>query len=60
MSTTSQCAPLHLYPSSIGLNIVDTLKQTKSMKKSTLDLTSIDFDNMEVIDDKYLPSFFLR
>ena len=54
----SQRPPLHPSPSSIGLTIVDTLKLTKSRKRSKSDLASIGFDNIDVCDVKYLPSSF--
>lgn len=40
------------------MNIVNALKQTKSRKNSKSDLASNNFDNIEVQDVKYLPSFF--
>lgn len=50
----STCSPIPI-DSSIGLNIVDTLKQIKSRKMSkSYDLTTY----IEVIDDKHLPSSF--
>ena len=56
--TLSQRPPLHPSSSSIGLTIVDALKFTKSRKMSKLDLAFIDFNNIDVRDVKYLPSFF--
>ena len=50
----SQRPPLHPSPSSI----VDTLKLTKSKKRSKSNPASIDFDNIDVHDVKYLPSSF--
>ena len=57
-NTPFQRPPLHPSPSSIRLTIVDALKLTKSRKKSKSYLASIDFDNIDVYDMKYLPSFF--
>jgi len=54
----SQRPLLHPSPSSIGLTMVDALKLTKSRETSNFDLTSIDFDNIDVHDDKYLLAFF--
>lgn len=54
----SQSPPLHHFSSLMNMNIVNALKQTKSMKKSKLDLMSFDFDNIEVQDVKYLSFFF--
>ena len=50
--------PLHPSSSSLCLNIVDALKLTKSRRRSKLDNTKIDFDNIDVRDVKYLPSSF--
>ena len=54
----SQRPPLYPSPLSIGLTIADALKLTKSRKISKSDLTSIDSDNIDVRDVKYLPSSF--
>lgn len=44
--------------SCFGLNIVEALKLAKSRKWSKFNLTTIDFDCIDVRDDKYLlPSF---
>jgi hypothetical protein len=56
--SVSQRPPLHNFSSSVSMNIVDALKQTKSRKRSKSDLASIDFDSIEVRDVKYLPSSF--
>ena len=54
----SQRPPLHPSSSSIRLTMVDALKLTKSRKRSKSDLASIDFDNIDVRNVKYLPSSF--
>ena len=56
--TPSQRPPLHPLASSSNLNIVEALKLTKSKKRSKFDLTTIDFDNIDVRDVKYLPPSF--
>jgi hypothetical protein len=56
--SVSQRFPLHNFSSSVGMNIVDALKQTKFRKRSKSDFASIDFDNIEVRDVKYMPSSF--
>lgn len=54
---------LYLTSSSLGLNVVIALKQTKCAKWSKLNLASIDFDNIEIHKVKYMPTslkgFFL-
>lgn len=52
--TPSQHLFLHPFLSSLGDDIVDTLEHAKSRKKFKLDLASIDFDNIEVCDVKYI------
>ena len=54
----SQRPPLHPSPSSIRLTIVNALKLTKSRKISKSDLASIDYNNIDVCDVKYLQFFF--
>jgi hypothetical protein len=54
----SQRPPLHPSPSSIGLTMIDALKLTKSRERSKSEFASIDFDNIDVRDVKYLPSYF--
>ena len=56
--TPSQRPPLHPCVSSSSLNIVEVLKLTKSRKRSKSNLTTIDFDNIDVRDVKYLPPSF--
>jgi hypothetical protein len=54
----SQRPPLHPSSSSSSFNIVDTLKMTKSRRRSKSDLTAIGFDSIDVREVKYLsPSF---
>ena len=55
---SSQRPHLHPSSSSSSFNIVNTLKMTKSRRRSKSDLTVIDFDNINVRDVKYLPSSF--
>lgn len=46
------------FPILFKLNIVEAFKLTKFRKRSKLDLATIDFENLEVCDVKYLsPSF---
>jgi len=40
------------------LRILDDLNSTKPRKKLKSNFATIDFDNIEVHDVKYLPSFF--
>jgi hypothetical protein len=54
----SQRPPLHPSPSSIGLTMIDALKLTKLRKRSKSEFASIDFDNIDVRDVKYLLSYF--
>lgn len=54
----SPCPPLHHFSSSLGLNIVKALKVIRFKKGSKSDLNTIDFDNINVHDVKYLPSYF--
>lgn len=56
--TLSQHPPLHAHPSSISLNILDALKHTKYRKRSKSKIAFVDFNNIELRDDKYLPSYF--
>ena len=44
----SQRPPLHHSSSSSSFNIVDTLKMTKSRRRSRSNLTAIDFDSIDV------------
>ena len=46
------------FPSSSSFNIIDALKLTKSRRISNSDLTTIDFDSIDVCDVRYLPLFF--
>ena len=56
--SSSQRPPLHPHSSSSCFNIVDALKMTKSKRRSKYDLTTIDFDTIDVCEIKYLlPSF---
>ena len=52
--STSQRPLLHPSLSSLGFNIVDALKMTKSRRRSKFDDPAIDFDNIDVRDVKYL------
>ena len=52
---SSQPPPLHLSSSSSSFHIVNALKMTKSKRRSKSDLTTIDFDSIDVRDVKYLP-----
>ena len=54
----SQRPPLHHFSSSSGFNIVDTLKMTKSRRRSRSNLTAIDFDSIDVRNVKYFPPSF--
>ena len=54
----SPCPPLHPSSSSLRLNIVDALQLTKSRIRSKSELITIDFDNINVCDVKYLPTSF--
>ena len=49
----SQHPPLHPSPSSIGLNMVDALKLTKSRKKFQVEYYIHWIDNIDVCDVKY-------
>jgi hypothetical protein len=51
----SQCPPLHIFSSSSSFN---ALKLTESKRRSKSELNIIDFDNIDVYDIKYLPSYF--
>lgn len=50
--------PFYLGSSSLGLNIVEALKLTKSRRRSKSNLTTVDFDNINVCDVKYLPTSY--
>jgi hypothetical protein len=54
----SQRPPLHPSSSSSSFNIVDTLKMTKSKRRSKSNLTTINFDSIDIRDIKYLPPSF--
>ena len=50
--------PLHPSSFSLCLNIINALKLTKFKRMSKSDLTTIDFDNIDVCDVKQLPLSF--
>ena len=52
------CPSLHPSSSSLGLKIVNALKLIKYKRRSKFDLTTIDFDSIDVLDVKYLPPSF--
>lgn len=54
----SQCFLLHPFPSSLWLDIIDALNQSKSRITSKSYLAFMDFENIEICDVKYLSSFF--
>jgi hypothetical protein len=56
--SSSQRPVLYYFLFFSGFNIVDALKMRKSRRRSKLDLTAIDFDNIDVRDIKYLPPSF--
>ena len=55
---SSQRPPFHHSSYSSRFNIVDALKMTKFRRRSKSDFTTIDFDNIDVRDVKYLPPSF--
>lgn len=54
----SQCPPLHLGSSSLGLNVVEALKLTKYRRQFESNTTTIDFNSACVCDVKCLPPSF--
>ena len=55
----SPCPPFQLSPSCLGLSIVNTLKLTKSRRRSKYDFNTTNFDSIDACDVKYLPPFFM-